>query len=136
MPVYSLLIINKAGGLVFQRDFEKSIHSRLSINEYLVIASTFQSVHAISSQLAPRSSGIKVIESDSFRVHCMETVPGTKFVLTTDNSFSEAYTESHIMPKIYEMYADYVLKSPFYTLEMPIKCSLFDANLNKYVQSL
>lgn len=28
--------------------------------------------------------------------------------------------------QIYELYVDYVLKNPFYEMEMPIKCDLFD----------
>lgn len=38
--VYSLIIINKAGGLVFQRDFNTALN-KLSINDYLVLAGTF-----------------------------------------------------------------------------------------------
>lgn len=34
-----------------------------------------------------------------------------------------------LLKKIYELYADYVLKNPFYSLEMPIRCELFDQNL-------
>lgn len=30
---------------------------------------------------------------------------------------------------VYPLYADYVLKNPFYEVEMPIRCELFDANL-------
>jgi len=38
--VYSLIIINKAGGLVYQRDFHDGLN-KLSINDYLVLAGTF-----------------------------------------------------------------------------------------------
>lgn len=34
-----------------------------------------------------------------------------------------------LLRRIYELYADYVLKNPFYSLEMPIRCELFDINL-------
>lgn len=34
-----------------------------------------------------------------------------------------------VLRKIYEIYADYVLKNPFYSLEMPIRCELFNENL-------
>ena len=30
---------------------------------------------------------------------------------------------------VYPLYADYVLKNPFYEVEMPIRCELFDVNL-------
>lgn len=34
-----------------------------------------------------------------------------------------------LLKRIYELYSDYVLKNPFYSLEMPIRCELFDTNL-------
>jgi hypothetical protein len=38
--IYSLYIINKAGGLVYQKDFSNQLE-KLSSNEYLVLAGTF-----------------------------------------------------------------------------------------------
>ena len=35
---------------------------------------------------------------------------------------------------VYELYTDYVLKNPFYEMEMPIRCELFDINLTQAVQ--
>ncbi len=34
-----------------------------------------------------------------------------------------------LLRRIYELYADFALKNPFYSLEMPIRCELFDKNL-------
>ncbi|KAI5745065.1 hypothetical protein M8J76_007938 [Diaphorina citri] len=39
-----------------------------------------------------------------------------------------------ILKKIYELYADYALKNPFYSLEMPIRCELFDTHLQNLLQ--
>jgi len=38
--IYSLLIINKAGGLIYNREYNEGI-TRLSSNDYLVLAGTF-----------------------------------------------------------------------------------------------
>jgi hypothetical protein len=38
--VFSLIIINKAGGLVYQREFQAGLR-KLSTNDYLVLAGTF-----------------------------------------------------------------------------------------------
>ncbi|PPD78102.1 hypothetical protein GOBAR_DD24988 [Gossypium barbadense] len=35
---------------------------------------------------------------------------------------------------VYELYTDYVLKNPFYEMEMPIRFELFDINLTQAVQ--
>lgn len=101
MPIYAVWIVNKAGGLSFQRDYHSSALSHLSANEYLVIASTFQSVHAIASQLdpllihsadkastgaisKPKSSGIEYLSfSPHFDMHCLQSPTGIKFILIT-----------------------------------------------------
>ncbi|KAL5720303.1 hypothetical protein ACHQM5_012982 [Ranunculus cassubicifolius] len=36
----------------------------------------------------------------------------------------------NLLKVIYELYTDYVLKNPFYEMEMPIRCELFDLNLS------
>jgi hypothetical protein len=38
--VFSLIIINKAGGLIYQREFQPGLR-KLSTNDYLVLAGTF-----------------------------------------------------------------------------------------------
>jgi hypothetical protein len=35
----------------------------------------------------------------------------------------------NLLRNIYELYTDYVLKNPFYEVEMPIRCELWDLNL-------
>ena len=41
-----------------------------------------------------------------------------------------------LLRKIYELYADFVLKNPFYSLEMPIRCELFDTNLQGLLEQV
>ncbi|KAA6409570.1 MAG: sybindin-like family [Lasallia pustulata] len=138
MVVYSLIIINKAGGLVYQRDFHDGLH-KLTINDYLVLAGTFHGVHAITRSLTPSAlsllpqtrTGLEVLESATFRLTCFQTYTGTKFLL---------FTEPHqpnvdvTMRRIYELYADYVMKNPFYQMEMPVRCEAFDRGLGAYVR--
>jgi hypothetical protein len=108
--IYSLLIINKAGGLIYNREYNEGIN-RLSSNDYLVLAGTFHgsppalnppfhstsplplpllfhttqfsllylfltySVHAITAQISPvpNSSGLEVLETETFRLQCFQT---------------------------------------------------------------
>ncbi|MCJ1315459.1 hypothetical protein MMC15_000778 [Xylographa vitiligo] len=143
--VYSLIIINKAGGLVYQRDFHDGLN-KLSINDYLVLAGTFHGVHAITRSLTPSAlvtsttppiprsalTGIEVLESALFRLTCFQTVSGTKFLLFTE---PQQPNVDVIMRRIYELYADYVMKNPFYQLEMPVRCEAFDRYLMGYVRA-
>ncbi|KAL8795522.1 MAG: hypothetical protein Q9195_001943 [Heterodermia aff. obscurata] len=135
--VYSLIIINKAGGLVFHKDFSSPLN-KLSTNDYLVLAGTFHGVHAITKSLTPSAlglpasqrTGIEVLESSNFRLSCFQTVTGTKFLLFTEPLQPNV---DSILRRIYELYADYVTKNPFYQLEMPIRCEAFDRGLRAFV---
>lgn len=46
--VYSLYVVNKAGGLIFHHDYSNI--PKLNANDYLMLASTFHSLHAIAGQ--------------------------------------------------------------------------------------
>lgn len=63
----------------------------------------------------------------------METniFPGTKFLLFTEPGQPNVDV---IMRRIYEIYADFVMKNPFYQTEMPIRCEAFDRVLAAYLK--
>ncbi|KAI0785639.1 Sybindin-like protein [Abortiporus biennis] len=127
MAIFGLWVINKAGGLVYQRNFGDGLPT-LTSNEYLVLAGTLHGIHAITSRLSPTgsSSGVQVIEGESFKMTIMLTPTGTKFVLLT--SVTET-TADVILQKVYEVYADAVMKNPFHTPEMPIRSDGFDRRI-------
>jgi len=157
--VFSLIIINKAGGLVYNREFNSALN-KVSVNDLLVLAGTFHgyclyhchylpseqlltvlcSVHAITKSLTPSTigvpprdkTGIEVLESSSFRLTCFQTFTGLKFLLFTE---PQQPNVDVITRRIYELYADYVMKNPFYQLEMPVRCEAFDRELIKYIRA-
>ena len=52
MTVYTVWIVNKSGGLAYQRTIHEGFHPRLSSNDYLVLASTFQRYEEEEGRLA------------------------------------------------------------------------------------
>lgn len=102
--------------------------SKINTNEKIFLASMFHSLYAIASQLSPepKSSGIELLETDTFRLHCFQTLTGIKFIVVTDLQQSGV---DALLKRLYEIYADFALKNPFYSLEMPIRCELFNVNL-------
>jgi trafficking protein particle complex subunit 4 len=78
-------------------------------------------------------SGIEVLESENFRLQCFSTLTGTKFLVFTDPTQTNVDVTTR---KVYELYADYVMKNPFYQLEMPIRCDLFDRKLGSYIKEI
>jgi hypothetical protein len=209
MTVFALIIINKAGGLIYHRSFPGSELNTISTNDYLVLAGTFHGIHAITARLnplkhypspssyafpgttaaatssvsaapgyAPSSattasggpgnhhtpghssnasigaiaasavaagpkvrpdppSGLEVLESETFRMQCFNTLTGTKFLLFTELGppGGPGNVEQYLR-RIYDLYADYVTKNPFYSLEMPIRCEIFDRKLGSYISEI
>jgi hypothetical protein len=41
-----------------------------------------------------------------------------------------------LLKRIYELYADYALKNPIYSLDMPVRCELFDTNLQILLEQI
>lgn len=78
-------------------------------------------------------TGLEVMETENFRLQCFNTMTGTKFLLFTDT------TQTNIdvtLRRIYDLYSDYVMKNPFYQLEMPIRCEMFERKLLSYIREI
>ncbi|CAN0881552.1 Trafficking protein particle complex subunit 4 [Linum grandiflorum] len=134
--IYSLYIINKSGGLIFYKDYGSA--GRMDTNDSLRVASLWHSMHAISQQLSPvvGCSGIELLGADTFDLHCFQSltafvVAGTKFFVVCEPGTQHM---ENLLKYIYELYTDYVLKNPFYEMEMPIRCELFDISLSQAIQ--
>ncbi|GKT89838.1 sybindin-like family protein [Colletotrichum tofieldiae] len=142
--VFALIVINKAGGLIYNRTFHEGGLNQLSTNDYLVLAGTFHGRRGGSdgsqrdgsgwhSDAAGAADGLEVMETENFRLQCFNTMTGTKFLLFTDT------TQTNIdvtLRRIYDLYSDYVMKNPFYQLEMPIRCEMFERKLLSYIREI
>lgn len=134
----------------FKITFEKP---KKTSNEKIVIASMFNTWHAIASQLCPKKNhpqdpdqeayflkdtyeGIKLMEMDDVHLHCYQCPTGTKFLLVSEPSHDSSDQVKNLLLRIYQIYSDYALKDPFYTLEMPIKSGKFEACLKHVVQQM
>ena len=112
---------------------------RLTTNEKIIMASMFHSMYAIASlQIVPKTSqpctGIDFMETNNFRLNCFHTSTGVKFILIGD--CRDKSNKDALLRKIYELYSDYVLKNPFYQMDMPIRCELFDANITLFLDAI
>lgn len=174
MRVYSILILNKAGGLIYQRDLNNGL-AKLSANDYLVLAGTLHGVHAIAARVKLDSSaqpqekshinssiiaagkanspnanhlGLQNIDTDLFSLHVFLTITGLKFIIVTSPPASDESVPSasgsgrgdlsrrynlvsEYFHQLYILYCDYVMKDPFYSLDMPVKSAMFESKVTK-----
>lgn len=118
----------------------------------LILAGTFHGVHAITRSLTPKypssasttssstatpnptvpSSGILSLSSSFFTLSCFQTLTGTKFLLFTDPSMREGDIEA-AMRGIYERFADFVGKNPFWKVEMPVRVEAWEREVARWV---
>lgn len=104
---YQLFVINRSGGLIYNRSLSLQAPN-LTTNDCLILGSTFHGLHSIAQQIAPIiSSGIERLETDTFILQCLQTLTGTKFVITASPGTQEI---DALLQGIYELYTDYVLK--------------------------
>nr|CDJ89984.1 Sybindin protein domain containing protein [Haemonchus contortus] len=74
------------------------------------------------------------METTQFRLSCLQSRTGVKFVVVT--SPTAAIPIESLLNKLYELYADYALKNPFYAIDMPIRCSKFEEALKSLLERL
>ena len=74
-------------------------------------------------------------ETDTFKLYCMQTVTGVKFLVVSD---PKQMGIDQLLDKIYEFTKiyDFALKNPFYSLEMPIRADLFDQHLQVAIDQI
>jgi len=148
--IIAIYIISSNGSLIFDHHSQPS---NLNADKNIVLASLFYACYANSEQiglglfnsdsqsLASHSTGIKTLEAENFRLDCYETLTKVKFVVISDLSLGgplQVANKQDLLRRLYELYADYVMKNPFYTLNMPINsdnCSLFKTNLELSLSS-
>ncbi|XP_071396239.1 trafficking protein particle complex subunit 4 isoform X4 [Centroberyx affinis] len=160
MAIFSVYVVNKAGGLIYQYDnyvpraeaektFSYPLDLVLKIHDEKVVVSfgqrdgirvghavlSINGVDVIGKSTADgkdiMDSGIEMLETDVFKLHCFQTLTGIKFIVLADPRQSGI---DALLRKIYEIYSDFALKNPFYSLEMPIRCELFDQNLKSALE--
>jgi hypothetical protein len=107
---------------------------RMTTNEKIFLASMFYPLFAIAVQLSPepKSSGIEILEADTFKLHCFQTLTGVKFMVVAEPVQTGLEL---LLKRVYELYSDYALKNPFYSLEQPLRCELFDQNLQQLLDN-
>ncbi|KAI1709511.1 sybindin-like family domain-containing protein [Ditylenchus destructor] len=107
----------------------------LSANEKIILSSMFHSLYTIAAQLSPvcKSSGIEVLETTQFRLHCFQSITGVKFIVVGSTALTQNLDT--LLRKIYELYSDFALKNPFYSIDMPIRAEKFDEAIKNLLEA-
>lgn len=95
------------------------------------------------------ATGLNVVETTHFNIFIFQTLTGLKFIaiasphiqqkpgeeISGENSLnSDLQIAETFLRRVYVIYSDYVMKNPFYSIDMPIKADLFDQKLKELVE--
>ncbi|CCK68089.1 TRAPP subunit TRS23 KNAG_0A04100 [Huiozyma naganishii CBS 8797] len=88
-------------------------------------------------------SGIRQLITDHFTMYIYQSLTGLKFValgssvaVLGKNAAVSNEVADNFLRKVYCVYSEYVMKDPFYSLEMPIKSKTFDQSVKSLVDNL
>eukprot|EP01023_Acetabularia_acetabulum_P022315 TRINITY_DN2198_c2_g1_i2.p2 TRINITY_DN2198_c2_g1~~TRINITY_DN2198_c2_g1_i2.p2 ORF type:complete len:148 (-),score=22.27 TRINITY_DN2198_c2_g1_i2:277-720(-) len=132
--IFQMFITNKSGSLIYGKEFVDGVVPSGS-NDAIYLASAWHTMNGIATQLSPVPGcmGLEVLEAETFHLHCYQTLTGTKFLLL---AHPEAKAITALLQKVYELYADYVMKNPFFSPDgQAVKhtCALFDKKVEQLV---
>lgn len=135
--LYSSLVVSKNGSLLHahQPQVAAGPLRTLGANDLLVMASNLHGIHAIASQMSTRLAvagdeqgrpGLRWITCDQFNIFIHQSPTGLKLVLFVSPDVNERLALA-LAEDLRRAYYKYVMKSPFYELDMPIRISVFDS---------
>mmetsp|Transcript_26521 Transcript_26521/g.55295 ORF Transcript_26521/g.55295 Transcript_26521/m.55295 type:complete len:143 (-) Transcript_26521:48-476(-) len=132
-----LLITSRSGSLIYHLSLSPPSSSpALTTNDYLRIGSTLHSLKAITSQCSPvpGDGGMRTVDFGEGRMRVMQTETGMMFVLAARGGGAHDQTMAHCLTDIYAAWADWVVKNPFWEVDMPARGSRFGEEVKAICQ--
>lgn len=86
------------------------------------------SVGELISISGMKTNGMTELETATFSFRCFQSLTGAKFFATGDYAAAKETLDSYLK-NVYELYAEWVMKDPFYELDMPIRVEKFESRL-------
>lgn len=130
----------KLGQVFSPSNTSQPITSTLLTNQLLILTGKFQNLNT-------NKLGLKSIETELFNLYVCQLLTGIKFIIVTTSNPAVHMDEmtsngeltkqgevvNDLFERLYGLYSDYVMKDPFYSLDMPIKSPLFEGKVRQLV---
>ncbi len=131
LPFYLFLIIRPDGNTAFSRIHEQ-YPLELDINEMLTLGSNLNNLNTMQAQIThpdiknnrkdeidlAKNSSIKSINASTFQMRFLDTVSGYMFIVSAGNGTDSKKMDSKL-DQIYKSFVDYVIKAPFFNVNIP-----------------
>lgn len=132
--IYALYVLNRHGGVIFQKSLVCCNDEVDSLNAMLQQGSTFFILSKMAQQVSPvnGSGGIESIEFGDCVIECLTTQTGLQFICVADQSHQRV---RELLASVYELYVNYVSKNPFSLPDQPIKADKWELHLDDLMQA-
>lgn len=131
LPFYLFLIIRPDGNTAFSRIHEQ-YPLELDINEMLTLGSNLNNLNTMQAQIThpdiknnrkdeidlAKNSSIKSINASTFQMRFLDTVSGYMFIVSAGNG-TDSKKMDFKLDQIYKSFVDYVIKAPFFNVNIP-----------------
>lgn len=143
-----LYVFNRGGVCLLYREWNRPLRTLDANQDQKLMFGLLFSLRSFTAKMDPTSVekvnlGAPLLPGEGCSFHCfrtntyklnfMETPSGIKIILVTHPKTGDL-RES--LRYIYNIFVEYVVKNPLYVPGTPIKCELFNTNLDKYVKTL
>lgn len=125
----TIYIINKSGGLIYALNTNQDINVDMVVSSY--IHTMYAHILDLNLTQEPETIVPLTITMKRNVLTIYRTLTNYTIVFLSDKSI-----ECKVFQKIYEIFCDYALKDPFYTIEMPINTKKFSENIVNYIKNI
>lgn len=110
----------------------------LDSNDHITLSSTYFSLSTMSNECSPRepcTSGLREIGTTTGNIACLETPTGIRLIAAAAKRISVVRLHQ-LLKDLYRLYADFVVKNPFFVPNQLIRAVKFEKEVQKLVQGV
>lgn len=127
-------LINSSGSLMYSYSTIKNLDS----NDHIALASTYFSLSIMSNECSPRepcTSGLREIGTTAGSIACLETPTGIRLIAAAAKHVPIVRLHQFLRD-LYRLYADFVVKNPFFVPNQLIRAAKFEKGVQRLVQGI
>ncbi|KAK1282352.1 hypothetical protein QJS10_CPB22g00012 [Acorus calamus] len=145
---HMMYVFNRNGICLMYREWNRPLHTLDSQQDQKLMFGLLFSLRSFTTKIDPSvvekgNLGVPLLpgqgcsfhsfRTNTYKLSFMETPSGIKIILVTHPKCGDL-RES--LKHIYNLYVEYVVKNPLYVPGTPVRCGLFNTNLDQYVRTL
>merc|ERR1712188_302347 len=134
--IYNMYIFNREGTCLYYTDWGRTNTPENLEEEFKLVYGMLFSLKRFIKMNSPSPTADGTFHfflTNTYRFHYFESLTGLKFCVLSDPAVIDL---KDTLKALYTAFVECVIKNPLYTLNEPVKCSLFIQRANHLIRSL